>query len=114
MSQSYCRRMYLISEDQYKEYYNLKSKNDEKLQIANESPETATTTTVPNASSIEETPTVPDITQNNVETGTGSNDVNLRKKFSDFIRNQNLQKHLEQQNWNYLYEKILPLLKTNV
>ena len=124
MSQNYCQRMYLLSERQYKEYYDLKSKFDN----TTESSETNTVTQEPtvvnqdqqsiidkipsnSASNLEETPPT-----SNLETGAGLNDgrdIELKKRNSDFIRTQILQKFLEDKNWKYLYEKIFPLMKTN-
>ena len=124
MSQSYCRRMYLLSEEQYKLFYNLKTKNDENQ--TTKSTETADVSSPnQNASNLEEqTPPISDSSQNpesgsgsyqNLESGSGlSNDINLKKKYSDFVKKQNLQKFVEDKNLKYLYDKILPLMKTNI
>ena len=115
--QNYCRRMYLISEAQYKEFYDLKNNEKQHVESKNiEQPSPATSSVVnpDTASKIEES--LPTGEELPTETGTGrksGNDVKLRQIFSDFIRNDNLQKHIETRNWNYLYSKILPLMKTN-
>ena len=71
--------MYLISEEQYKEYYDLKSKHDEKSQTVDITDQPTTSETTPNASTIEEMPSSLDLKEKNLETGTGSRDIDLKK-----------------------------------
>ena len=116
--QNYCRRMYLISEAQYKEFYDLKNNEKKNVETRVEQPSLATSSVVnpDTASKIEESLPSNEELPTNAETGTGrksGNDVKLKKIFSNFIRNENLQRHIENRNWNYLYSKILPLVKSN-
>ena len=114
--QSYCKRMYLISEGQYKEYYDLKNKfNDQNVANQTTNNDQNDASQITNQSSAEINPDKIEESASNVETGTGypSNDIKLKKRYSDFIRSTNLQKHIEDKNWKYLYDKILPLLKLN-
>lgn len=119
-NEDYCKRMYLIPQQDYDEYYQLKhnqtKKNDlSELEEKSGKNELLESTYDPQQSEqpSEQQQQQQPMSEETLGEGKISNDILLKRKNADFQTRKNIEKNLEDQITQKIYAKILPLLEQN-